>query len=270
MIHSSVNRAGVFIFLLMVLGCDNSIQPTEEESAGYSIYGKLDLLADSNFIRVNDLNTALLASQTEQFEGKVFLENRNTGSTEKLPFRRVLFNDVYVYNFYTTQTIEDGTDYRVYVNRNGITESEASVSTPGLASVSVVQEGAGGCNDLIRVSLDPVAENEFIAIRLGFTLSNTVYWYDLPSGTQNRTDGIYERSFFAQEVLDERFLNNPAREFERRVVCGDLSEREILFEYTHYHEGFEDERLEGFQTGGAYTELIAQYSQSFSIAIKNN
>ncbi|MFN1835646.1 hypothetical protein AB2B38_010320 [Balneola sp. MJW-20] len=254
--------------LLIMISCDNSLQPIDNFTESYSIYGKLDLKADTNFIRVKDLNTPLLPEATETFEGEVVLQDVNAGTEEVLDFRRIRFEDIFVYNFFTTQAISGQNEYRLQVRKSGEVVSEITARTPEIAGINIQRESES-CFSPITVRLDPVMQGEYLTVELSFVFSGIRYPRILPLSEQDRTDGIFEFTFTPQSVLDDIFVNSPVFQFGR-VLCRDLSEGNIYMDIVHYGEGFSNrDEDNGLPVPGTFKTLYGLYSEEVLIPILN-
>ncbi len=122
-------KSVLFIILIAALfsGCDNTLNPFIDDRVPYSVYGYLEAGRDTNFIRVVDLNSPLLADSTRRLDvKKVTLTNLKTGAKQILQDSVIRFDSVYTHNFYTTLNIAPGTTYKLKVKG---ADGELTVST---------------------------------------------------------------------------------------------------------------------------------------------
>lgn len=136
------------IFLLALactLGCDDPFIAVEPGDAGLSIFGYLDASADTQWIRVMPIRDVILTA-ADPIGVTVTLENTSTG--QRIPMRDSLFHfpaggpDVgslgaYVHNFWTTEPISPGTDYRFLAERSDLMTAEADIVIPTPYDVEV-------------------------------------------------------------------------------------------------------------------------------------
>lgn len=129
--------------LFLLVGCDpsvNVLEPSEEYQ--YSLFGTLDVAADTQQIRVEPIGDPIPVGATPSFPGRVQLENVETGTQVALRDSLVTIeSDVRVHNFWTTHSIQPNTEYRVVVQVDGETVTSASTTTPD--STMSVRFGTG-------------------------------------------------------------------------------------------------------------------------------
>ena len=104
----------VFILLLILCSCDNSLEPVDQETGTYSVYGVLDLNEAPNYIRVRDLKIPFTAEATKEIDAEVILQNLDSNSTERLEDIKTQFNGVFQHNFEVDRIFPD-TEYRLTV-----------------------------------------------------------------------------------------------------------------------------------------------------------
>lgn len=133
---------GVFLGVVtMLYGCDNTIEPFDEETGLFSIYGYLSLSEETNVIRIRDLNTPLLRDPTRELDAKASLENLDDGTTEQLERSRLEFDGIYVHNFEVTMPVEPETEYQLTVERSDGVQATSTATTPTLGEVTYGPEG---------------------------------------------------------------------------------------------------------------------------------
>lgn len=115
-----------------LVGCDASIDTVKpNERYNYSIFGYLDVAADTQWIRVDDINDGEAQGTTSAFNADVRLTNTATGQQVMLRDSLTLVSRrLQVYNFWTTEPIEPRTTYRVEVLEDGEVKTEATTTTP--------------------------------------------------------------------------------------------------------------------------------------------
>ncbi len=105
-----------FSALLVASGCDTSFDRFQETDLAYSVWGYLDLHADTQWVRVEPLQDSSFVG-SGPFEARVTSVNLATG--EQVVWRDSVFaageTGVTVHNFYTAADLEPGATYRLTV-----------------------------------------------------------------------------------------------------------------------------------------------------------
>lgn len=121
--------------LLSLPGCDPEVdvlRPSEQHR--YSLFGALDVAADTQVIRVDPIYDTTQVGAPSELPVNVVLENLDTGE-------QVLLHDslttlpqgdrtIQVHNFWTSHPIQTSTSYRVAVREDGATITSATTTTP--------------------------------------------------------------------------------------------------------------------------------------------
>ena len=124
--------------LLIGLGaaCDEPFQPFQEEDAGaFSMFGYLDLGADTQWVRVMPVRHSLFL-EPGPLDAVVTLENLGSGRIVTLNDSIITTRDerlgrtAYAHNFWTTEPLESGAEYRLKAVRPGGDSSTALVELP--------------------------------------------------------------------------------------------------------------------------------------------
>lgn len=142
----SVRCVSSVIFVLVILGgCDPTVDSFRENERHYSIFGYLNASADTQFVRVEPLRDGLLTRFPETLDAEVTLTNRATNRTVTLRDSLFRYLDrATAHNFYTTADIDSATRYQLRVQGAGEAESHARVvipdSKPRLSVVSPVKD----------------------------------------------------------------------------------------------------------------------------------
>ncbi len=118
-------------FLLLVVGCDPTVDTFEENDRHYSLFGFLNATADTQFVRVEPLRDSMLTRAPATLDATVQLTNLATQDSH--PLRDSLFqylDRATAHNFYTTEDIELGTTYRLTVRTPSGEASRALIDIP--------------------------------------------------------------------------------------------------------------------------------------------
>ncbi|MEM1271203.1 MAG: hypothetical protein AAGI08_14270 [Bacteroidota bacterium] len=120
--------------LLVIAGCDSSeFDPFQESDLGYSVFGYLDVSADTQFVRVSPIRQALEQSP-EPLSVEVRLEDLDRGKSATM--RDSVFNLPsldgvrFVHNFWTDESIRPSTRYRLTLTGPDGARSVSEVVTP--------------------------------------------------------------------------------------------------------------------------------------------
>jgi hypothetical protein len=127
---------GLLLTTILASGCDHPFEPYQEDvGAPFSIFGYLDLRADTQWIRVMPIRQSLLADPAP-VDAVVTLEEVGSGRIVTLRDSLFAFEDrgvdgvAYAHNFWTTERIEPGTTYRLEAVRSDGVASTATVAMP--------------------------------------------------------------------------------------------------------------------------------------------
>lgn len=121
----------------LIAGCDYPFEPFEEnEDAPFSIFGALDLYADTQWIRVMPVRTAAFLDRTP-IDATVTLQHLASGRTVTLNDSLFSFHDMslgavaYAHNFWTTEPLQPGASYRLKAVSSEGDSTTALVTLPG-------------------------------------------------------------------------------------------------------------------------------------------
>lgn len=118
--------------VLLAAGCDPSVTVLDpSEQYRYSLFGTLDVAADTQQIRVESLADPKPVGATPGFPGRVYLANLKTGDEVALrDSLHTIGDSLRVHNFWTTHPVRPSTEYRVSVRVDGETVTSATTTTP--------------------------------------------------------------------------------------------------------------------------------------------
>jgi hypothetical protein len=132
---------------VLAAGCDYPFQPFQESSeAFFSMFGQLDLNADTQWVRVMPVRQDLFL-KPEPIDAVVTLENLKSGKVVALADSLFAFPDEglggvgYAYNFWTTDRLEPGASYRVRATRSDGAATTALVTMPTRMEISLIRVG---------------------------------------------------------------------------------------------------------------------------------
>lgn len=136
----SGNRPGwlapVLLTVTLAAGCDVPFDPFEENTIGpFSVFGYLDVAADTQWVRVMPIRQDLLADSAP-IDAVVTLEHLGSGRVVTLRdslfgFTNLGLDEVgYAHNFWTTEPIEPEAAYRLAAVRSDGATTTAVVEIP--------------------------------------------------------------------------------------------------------------------------------------------
>jgi len=131
---------GVILFVgsfLIFTSCDNFEPLGQNDIYNFSIYGFLDVSADTQWVRVGTIREAI-DDAPDPTGITVTLENLQTGETVEL--RDSLFTTQDFLNYWTTTDIENEHTYRIKVEGTGGKSSHAVLTTPKALPAPLVLE----------------------------------------------------------------------------------------------------------------------------------
>lgn len=121
--------AGAVVLVGAFVGCESSFDPFEESDIQFSIFGYVDVAADTQFVRVSSLRRSV--EDTGALEAEVTLEDLTRGGTTALRDSVVRFgNGAVVHNFWTSRRIEPSTAYRLTATGPDGNAASAEFETP--------------------------------------------------------------------------------------------------------------------------------------------
>ena len=157
------SACAALVLLLIVGGCDPSVELFQDNGRDYSIFGYLNASADTQFVRVEPLRDGMLTRAPDSLNVDVTLTDLATDRTTVLQdslFR--FFNGATAHNFYTTRDIEPTASYRLAVHGPDGTESRVHTTVPAtFPEPSIILPATyfpSECNDPYRENPQTVIE----------------------------------------------------------------------------------------------------------------
>jgi hypothetical protein len=218
--------------LLMVAGCSNSLNPVDEETGVFAIYGALDLNRETNFIRIRDLNAPFTEEATREIDATVVLENLESGVQQRLESERIVAEGVFLHNFLVSGKIIPGTEYKLSVTRSDGVNELITTTTPTMPEPLAIPIGKK-CDTPVDFLLEPIMGGT-VTLKIGYFLGG-----DFPDDirwTSERVFGPEE----GKEMVSIRFTPNVILSFVvgGGVDCSSLARDKFYVSYAHYGPGF--------------------------------
>lgn len=232
----------VISLFLAVTGCESSFDPLKKnDEVVYSMFGTLDLHADTQWVRVMPVGEKLLPTDTAGSKAEVTLTRVETGETTTLKDSLFNFrNNTFVRNYWTTRSLEPEETYVLAAEAEDGRTSRASVTIPPPIPRPVVDYSESNEEGLVIVPTDDslvVAETKFkvqIVTEFGPGPIEDVKFSHLDHLHQN--NGTYRFRVEAGKMIYNE-LESVFRMLKREVVIAagskewpnlsDLSEEEV-------------------------------------------
>ncbi|MDX1741802.1 MAG: hypothetical protein R3178_10930, partial [Rhodothermales bacterium] len=126
--------------LIITWGCDDSVNPFVESDRYFSVFGALDMKADTQYVRVIPLDTSLVVSEQEPIDARVFLTDLNVGSTVEWTDSLFVFRDgSRGHVFYSPLRIQPEHRYRLEVVRSDGAASVAETTVPAIPAAEIAE-----------------------------------------------------------------------------------------------------------------------------------
>jgi len=254
-IRISVCIAVLFLFA----NCDNSFDPTDRNNGTYSVHGMLDLLEESNYVRVRNMNAPFTLEATEELDVVVTLQNVDTGESRMLEPSVREYRGVYLHTFsYDEQAIPD-TGYLLTVESSDGFKVELETVTPTHPEPQIIRED-DGCTTPVNMVFDPM-NGGTLTVRFGTELDT------------EEEDGMWGRilTFEPSNYEDRVSISfTPLRtaqgiEASFGTCFSLLPDRKLYAAIAHYSPGFYEELNEEVTNilettrrfGGFYADTLA-------------
>ena len=160
--------SGMLIIAVYFTACDNSFDPTDRDNGTYSVHGMLDLMEESNYIRVRNMNAPFTLEATEELDVIVTLQNLDTGESRQLEPSIREYRGVYLHTFsYDNQALPD-TGYLLSVESSDGFKVDLETVTPTHPEPQIIRED-NGCSTPVNMVFDPMNGGTF-TLRFGTEL----------------------------------------------------------------------------------------------------
>ncbi|TVR14599.1 MAG: hypothetical protein EA391_12510 [Balneolaceae bacterium] len=221
----------IFSLAAALSGCDNTLEPIDEETGLFAIYGFLDLKEQNHYIRVRDLNAPFTREATESINATVTLHNITLGTATLLDSERRAHQDVYQHNFLFSDTVFPDHEYRLVVERSDGVTVEATTLTPTMPE-PVTEPLNQNCFVPIEFSMEPM-NGGTVVLRVGLGPTENSPW----GAPQVLTPDSRGRAAFSFTPQEQVSLILPGSGLDRR--CGDhLFAGNIYLSYIHFAPDF--------------------------------
>lgn len=130
----------MLLFVALAAGCNNTFEPFQENELYFSMYGVLDLHADTQWVRIMPIGTTLFTNEPESNGVEVRLTRLSTGETTAMSDSVFVFgNDAYVWNYWQPMTLYPNEPYRLTARNEDGNESTALITMPSVLPMPDVE-----------------------------------------------------------------------------------------------------------------------------------
>lgn len=246
----SIKYFGVLLIAVAgFMACDEVfIEPFEAADADYSVYGAIELDSTTNYVRVKDIQSPLLANLEELRNFTVTFENMETGASKQLSDSIIYFNNNPTMNFIIEEDLEPRTAYKLTIEGSEGEVATTTATTPGVSTLSLTPEVTQDCLEDILIEFDNVQGDEFIRFELGVQYQGSFYFGEVKSVRQLQkvegTDKVAVILNIKNMLVDvfppvaEATVNVPPRRWNPTVNCNRLDNGVMRIRYTHFGPEF--------------------------------
>lgn len=204
--HSLILVLGALLVSSGLTACDTSVQVVEPlEDFTYSLNGYLDLRADTQWIRVEELNDGVPYGSPDSIDATVSLTDLDAGTSTELRDSLLTFSSGPSYHtFWTTRDITPETRYQLDVIRGDTIRSQVITTTPN-DQISGELNATSGLTfflDVDNVEVLAGASFELDVANECFGGTNTVT-IDALTNVRNTGDGRYRIPISFGRAIDE-------------------------------------------------------------------
>lgn len=228
---------------MLINSCDSTFEPIQpSDDITFSIFGTLDLHADTQWVRVMPIGEKLLADDPNVERAKVTLTRMETGEVVTLEDSLFAFrNNTYVLNYWTDTPLHSEEDYLLQAETADGRISRAQVSIPSplpRPQIDYSLEEERGLVEIPTDDLPVVVESKFVVQELTpfgpapakeIAFSHLDHLFLTDDGTYRfRVEGgrlIYNELETSYQVLDRELVI--AKGSKDWPDLSDLTEEEI-------------------------------------------
>ena len=155
--------------MLILSGCaDKQINPYEEETSFYSIYGAIDLHSSRNVIRVRDLNVFHTDSNSIDLDATVTFYDLKNGTSQVLRDSIIQYPENYTHNFLLNKNLLPDSPYKVEVERSDGASISSMFTTPSVTETEVSSAFENiNCYTPIKLVFKNVLPDDQVRIEFG-------------------------------------------------------------------------------------------------------
>lgn len=221
---SRLALAGLVVVLLV--GCDTSLEPFHRNSGLYSIHGVLTLSENTHYVRVKNLNDPVPEDATRKLDATVRLENLTAGTSQTLTDSVVSFEGIHTHNFRVDADIQPQANYRLTVERSDGRVARATATMPPVTEVTVDAREPVKCLFGASFHFRNVPHPRLVEISIGVPWNGAYQWVDRDIPTQS--------GFSVWRIAEEVLPRDITAVVDSNRYCTYLEDDHYRVAYTHY------------------------------------
>ena len=236
---------GVVLAILGLTCTDNEIDPFEDSTLQFSVYGAIELGSDQNYVRVRNVEQQFLSDTDDWNDFTVTLENLTTGVTTILEDSITQLRGNYTFNYLIDQTLRSRDEFLLTVSDGEAGhELKARTKIPGITIDTPHVDSVFSCRQQQTFTFGNVPADEFIYMEVGFELDGYTSWGSVGTvDTLAHIDGDQMTvSLSIKDLLVEVFgptqntvANTPRRQ-EPFVSCARVDSSTVNVRYYQFSQ----------------------------------
>lgn len=124
----------------LLTGCDESLNPFVDSSRHFSLYGALDMRADTQYVRVIPVEKSLVVSEGGAIDARVFTTDLKTGSIREWEDSLFVFRDGSAgHVFWAPLRIQPTHTYRMEVVRSDGATTVVETTVPSIPTAEIAE-----------------------------------------------------------------------------------------------------------------------------------
>lgn len=264
------------VVILVVLGCESSVEPIANTGKEYSIYGSLDIDANSNYIRVYDTKKLLTPEDTKELNVNVIFTDLSNGDSYLLEDEVIKFENIYTHNYIIESPLDFDTRYKITVeDEDGFRDSLITRSPKKAEIVRVPGEPISVCSDRFRVEVRNIRlkYGEDLHYAIGFLYKNQWHWYGglAPEMSLDENNDVVRLGWSPGGIMTAAFGLDAQHVVDWK--CTDMQSGTMRFKYTHvgYMEDNPDAELQIDSTEVPVDRkvVLIKYEDEFQIDLES-
>jgi len=239
-----MKRIVLLSVLVIVVGCDPSVDAFKEGREVYSLYGALNIHDSTNYIRVRNISDPFTKSSTKNINVNVKLVDVESGVVRTLRDSVKEFQDVYTHNFESKLNIEPFRKYEAILMRDGEERLRETALTPKISSTNV-DPVHQTCKKYLTITFSKIIGSVDVAVGVEYEGEYEYFeWRRSPDSSETTVTIYTKPEFIILRALGPSVANQEGS----RIRCHDLSDDDVRVKYTVYgpdfFEGVHGEQLD--------------------------
>jgi hypothetical protein len=238
----SVHLLVLVIVITTLFSCgDRQINPFEDETGTFSVYGALNLNDSLHYIRIRDARIPLGDSLRKELDAVVTFEDLQSGDNFQLQDSLVEFNGNFTNNFILARKLTPRHAYRIQIQRADQTSVYSIATAPGNTSAVALPDNNLGCMSPFRIRFEDITPDEQIRYSVTVEANGEKRSLELSRicplerhQTLNQLSIDLVPLDILAAVFPKPWVNEVSCNFEfADIDCSDLDSENIEFNYLH-------------------------------------